>query len=106
MLPLRARPALLFLLLSLPAYAATAGTLMVASTTPGLNASNVARATSITIDFDRPVQTATVTESTLRVWGWSGGRTPTTRTWSNGNQTLTLTPGRAFFPGERVTVNL
>lgn len=106
MLPLRARPALLFLLLSLPAYAATAGTLLVASTTPGINASNVARATSITIDFDRPVQTATVTESTLRVWGWSGGRMPTTRTWSNGNQTLTLTPGRAFFPGERVTVNL
>ena len=94
------------LLLGPCCLAATAGTLVVSSTTPALNASNVARNTAIVVNFDRAVQTASVTESTLRVWGWSGGRTPTTRAWSNGDQTLTITPTRNFFPGERVTVNL
>lgn len=80
--------------------------LQVAATNPAQNAGNIARGAAIVIDFDRAVDTATVTASSLRIWGRSGGRMPGAIAWSNGNQRLTFTPGRAFFPGELVHVNL
>lgn len=91
-------------LLSLVAGRAHA--LAVVSTTPLQNAGNVGRQAPIVIDFDRAVNTASVTASTLRIWGRSGGRMPGTLAWSNGNTRLTFTPSRPFFPGELVHVNL
>jgi hypothetical protein len=78
----------------------------VSATTPAQNAGNIGRGAPIVIDFDRAVDTATVTASTFRVWGRSGGRMTGSIAWSNGNQRLTFTPSRAFFPGELVHVNL
>jgi hypothetical protein len=86
--------------------AGTAQALGVSATLPLANAGNVARAAPIVVDFDRAVDPATVTASTLRIWGRSGGRMPGVVAWSNANQRLTFTPARAFFPGELVHVNL
>lgn len=78
----------------------------VSATTPAQNAGNIARNATIVIDFDRAVDPVTVTAGSFRVWGRSGGRMTGTIAWSNGNQRLTFTPSRAFFPGELVHVNL
>lgn len=80
--------------------------LAVLSTQPPLNAGNVTRAGPIVIDFDRAVNPASVTASSLRVWGRSGGRMTGTIAWSNADQRLSFTPARPFFPGELVHVNL
>jgi hypothetical protein len=80
--------------------------LEVSGTSPAQNAGNVARDAAVVIDFDRPVNVATVTNASLRVWGRSGGRMPGTIAWSNGDRRLSFAPGRAFFPGELVHVNL
>jgi hypothetical protein len=80
--------------------------LAVTATAPGLNAANVARNAPIAITFDGPVNTATVTEASLVVWGRMRGVVVGTRTWSNGNTRLTITPSQPFFPGEIVSVQL
>jgi uncharacterized repeat protein (TIGR01451 family) len=78
----------------------------VTSTTPVGNANNVARNASIEINFDQPLATATITSSSLRVWGALSGPTAGTTSFSNGDQTLTFTPASAFFPGEWVSIQL
>ena len=80
--------------------------LAVSSTLPASNASNIARGAAIVLDFDRAVNTATVTATSFRVWGRSGGRMTGTLAWSIGNQRRTFAPSRNFFPGELVHVNL
>jgi hypothetical protein len=83
-----------------------AGALAVSSSTPSRNANNIARDTAIVIDFDRAVNPATVTDTSFWVWGRSGGKAAGAVSWSNGNQRLTFTPQRPFFPGEVVLVNM
>ena len=78
----------------------------VSATAPGGNAINVARNASIVIDFDRPVATASITPSSLRIWGQQSGRVAGAIAYSNGNRTLTFTPSGTYFPGEWVTVQL
>lgn len=80
--------------------------LAVSTTSPALNASNVARQTAIVIRFDRPLATASITPASFRVAGQQSGPIGGTTTYSNGGQTLTFTPSRAFFPGELVSVLL
>src|SRR4051812_33150105 len=78
----------------------------VSATAPGGNAINVARDASIVIDFDRPVATASITNSSLRIWGQQSGLIAGAITYSNSDRTLTFTPSGTYFPGEWITVQL
>ena len=80
--------------------------LAVVSTAPASNATNVARAGTITITFDRAVLPATVDAQRLRIWGRSSGPVAVTPQWSAGNTVLTLTHATPFFPGDRVSLQL
>ncbi|MEO8459262.1 MAG: FG-GAP-like repeat-containing protein [Dokdonella sp.] len=80
--------------------------LAVSSTSPVLNAGNVARATTIVINFDRPLATASIGNASFRVFGQQHGKIAGATVFSNANQTLTFTPAVTLFPGELVTVNL
>ncbi len=80
--------------------------LAVSSTVPALNASNQTRTTTITINFDRPLLTSSITSSSFRVWGRSTGPVAGTITYANGNQTLIFTPTSSFFPGEWIQVQM
>lgn len=77
----------------------------VVSTTPGLNAM-AATGTAISIEFDRPLDTATVTADSFRVLGRWSGTAQGTYAFSNGNRIATLTPDDPFSAGEMVFVNL
>ncbi|MEO8671607.1 MAG: FG-GAP-like repeat-containing protein [Tahibacter sp.] len=83
-----------------------ASALAVVSISPAANSRNAPRNTSITIQFDAPLQTATVNATNFRVWGQMLGLAAGTVNFSNGNQTLTFIPARRFFPGEMVSVQL
>ena len=80
--------------------------LAVTSTSPASNAGNVARHSSIVIQFDRPLAVASVTASSFRVYGHHSGPIAGAITFSNGNQTLNFTPAVTLFGGEPVSVNL
>ncbi|MCP3902776.1 MAG: hypothetical protein GY715_03990 [Planctomycetes bacterium] len=86
--------------------AARAGALAVVSTSPEPNALAAPLATPVTIQFDRPVNGATVTSASVRVFGRWSGRAEGTYALSGGDQTLTFTPASPFSAGESVTVNL
>jgi hypothetical protein len=86
--------------------AARADALAVVSTTPASNTNNVARNSTVVVQFDRPLLTASITATSFRVWGQSSGPAAGTISYSNGNQTLTFTPTGTFFPGEMVSVQL
>lgn len=77
----------------------------VVSITPASNAMAPAN-TAISITFDQPLQTSSVTVSSLRVFGKRTGRATGPITFSNGNQTVTVTPSEPFAAGELVLVNL
>jgi hypothetical protein len=62
--------------------------------------------TAISITFDEPLLTSSITASSLRVFGRETGTASGAITFSNGDATLTFTPSRAFSAGERVLVNL
>ncbi|HSS05767.1 MAG TPA: FG-GAP-like repeat-containing protein, partial [Rhodanobacteraceae bacterium] len=85
--------------LSLPAIS-------VSATSPAGNAISVARNAGITIDFDRRVATASITPSSLRIWGQQSGRLAGAIAYSNGDSRLTFTPSGTYFPGEWITVQL
>src|SRR4029077_15870470 len=61
---------------------------------------------SVSIEFDRAVDTSTVSFTTVRVFGIGSGPARGTFSFSNGNKTVTLTPNRPFHAGEIVYVNL
>ena len=79
---------------------------LVTSTIPARNALHVARNTAISVTFDQPVVRATVNLSTFRVYGRWSGRADGVVTFSNADQTITLTPDAPFSGGETVSVNL
>ncbi|MGH8174221.1 MAG: FG-GAP-like repeat-containing protein, partial [Rhodanobacteraceae bacterium] len=78
----------------------------VSSTTPVGNANNVARNGAITIEFDTPLDTASITASSFRVWGAQTGRIAGTTQFSNGDRTLTFTPSGTYFPGDWISIQL
>jgi hypothetical protein len=84
---------------------AALGQMQVASTSPTLNAI-AAPTTTVSVTFDRAVNTATVTASTLRVSGQWSGAGAGAFAFSNGNKTVTVTPVKPFSAGEMVFVNL
>lgn len=88
-------------------FASTAcAQLAVVSTSPPLNASNVDLRAPIVVNFDRPVNPATFTSDHFWAFGRSSGTVVGTITFSNGNQSVTLTPDHRFQPGEPVMVIL
>jgi hypothetical protein len=64
----------------------------VASTEPGLNANNIGRSAPIVVNFDRPVNRATVTSRSCWAFGRWTGPVAGTVAFSNGDATVTLTP--------------
>jgi hypothetical protein len=80
--------------------------LIVQSTSPTRNASNVSPLATVSVTFDRPVMTATFTSQTFWAFGRSSGTAVGALSFSNSNQTVTLTPTRRFQVGEMVTVFL
>ena len=93
------------LLVTLMAPMAALGQMQVVSTSPTLNAI-AAPTTTVSVTFDRAVNTATVTASTLRVSGQWSGAGAGAFSFSNGNKTVTVTPVKPFSAGEMVFVNL
>ncbi|HZR81629.1 MAG TPA: FG-GAP-like repeat-containing protein [Candidatus Binatia bacterium] len=89
--------------------AASAGTasaqIHVVSTTPAVNA-NVPVTSTVSVEFDRPLDTATVTVDSFRVFGRGSGAARGVYSFSNGNRTVTLAPDHPFSAGELVYVNL
>jgi FG-GAP-like repeat/Bacterial Ig-like domain len=101
---LAAAAALVVLALS-TAAPARAVDLQVVGTTPAPNGMAPAT-TAITIDFDRAVKTSSVDHASFRVFGRGTGTKTGAFTFTNGNQSVTLTPTTPFSAGEIVTVNL
>ena len=62
--------------------------------------------TTVTITFDRAVSPASVTPASFRVFGKQSGVAAGAFSFSNANQSVTLTPSRPFVAGEVVIVNL
>ncbi len=83
----------------------SAADLQVVAVSPARNAM-AAATTTVRIDFDRPLDPATVTRDTFRVFGRGTGTATGTFAFSNANQSVTLTPARPFSAGEVVLVNL
>jgi hypothetical protein len=88
------------------ATTARAGTLAVVSTQPAGNALAVPAEASIVITFNLPLNPATVTATSVRVFGRWSGAAEETFSFAGGNTTLTITPDHPFSAGETVTVNL
>jgi FG-GAP-like repeat len=96
---------LLVALIALSFPCAAAAQLQVTGHSPPLNAMAPV-ATGVSFDFDRPLDTSSVDADSFRVYGQWSGPAPGTYTFSNGNQTVTLTPDDPFSAGEIVFVNL
>jgi hypothetical protein len=78
------------------------GQLNIVSTSPPQNAGNVARGAPLVVNFDRPVNPATFIAADFYAFGRWSGPVVASPTFSNGNQTVTLTPPRPFMAGEQV----
>ncbi|MCI0364317.1 MAG: FG-GAP-like repeat-containing protein, partial [Phycisphaerales bacterium] len=85
---------------------AAAGTLNVLSVGPSANSLTNSINSSISIDFDQPVNPATVTAASFRAFGRWSGLVEGTFNFTNGDQTVTLSPDAPFSAGESVMVFL
>lgn len=73
---------------------------------PASNAIRVARDADLFVAFDSPLDPASVTPASVRVFGrWSGVSTGTL-SLENGNRRLRFSPDRPFMAGESVTLSL
>lgn len=88
------------------ASAAQAGAPALTSSSPAPRAANVPIATPIVLNFDQPILTSSINNQTFYVFGRWSGRALGAITFSNSNQTVTLTPTRRFSAGEPVMVAL
>ena len=87
-----------------PRFDADPSEMQVLSTVPGANALQVGTASQIAIQFDRPVDRASITETSLWAFGqWSGSHRGTYE-FSEGDSKVTLSGARPLIPGEQVTV--
>ena len=98
------RPAFISLALIL-AVPALGQNLAVVSVTPGAN-SLAPRATTIEVDFDRPLNPSTVNTQSFWAFGRWSGKATGTLDLLNGDTTVRLTPAEAFTAGDLVTVYL
>lgn len=86
--------------------AAWAGELTVASISPPRNGNNAAVSAPIIVTFDRPVLRESFTTANFWAFGRWSGAAEGEITFSNNDQTVTLTPTNHFSHGEQVTVYL
>ena len=91
--------------LLLATHGASAATLQVVSVSPA-RLGIATRTAAVSVTFDQAVLPSSVTSSSFRVFGKQSGTASGPFTFSNGNQTVTLTPSRPFAVGEVVHVNL
>lgn len=85
--------------------AAVSAQMQVSATTPARLA-KVEPTTVVAITFDRAVATGSINATTFRVFGKISGTHTGAFSFSNGDQTVTLTPSQPFATGELVLVNL
>ncbi|MHC4416452.1 MAG: FG-GAP-like repeat-containing protein [Planctomycetota bacterium] len=85
---------------------ATGGELTVVSVEPAPHAMNVPVSSPIRVHFDQPVAPSSVNAATFWAFGRYSGTAAGKYEFSNGDRTVTLDPGRAFFAGEQVMVVL
>jgi hypothetical protein len=82
------------------------GVLTVTFVEPAANALTAAKDAAVVVHFDRPLNTGSVDASSLWAFGrWSGTATGS-YSFSNSDQTVTLTPDDPFSAGEQVMVVL
>lgn len=89
--------------LALPSFA---GTLTVTGVQPAGSALDVPVNMPISVTFDQPVDSRSVSSMSFWAFGRWSGTAIGTHSFSNGNQTVTLTPDQPFSPGESVMVIL
>jgi hypothetical protein len=89
----------------LQAGSAGAAELQVVSMSPLRNTAAAPGAT-VSVTFDRALQTGSLTSGSLRVFGRVSGTASGPLAFSNGDKTVTLTPSHPFAAGEVVLVNL
>jgi hypothetical protein len=80
--------------------------LKVVGTKPQANAAAIDRGTSITVDFDRPIDVDTVNPDTFSIFGRLSGAASGTFSFTKGNRQVIFTPRSPFFVGEVVEVAL
>ncbi len=86
---------------------AVAQELEVVSVSPAANALAVPVNTTITLNFDRAIDTSTITATdALMVFGRSSGVVPGSYSFLNGNTTVRFTPTAPIAAGQLVTVTL
>lgn len=109
----RHRPILLLLLLVLLACrpatgrGTASGSLTILAISPAPRVTHAPAGSQITIQFDRPVVRASINSDTFWAFGrWSGSSVGGSYSFSNNDQTVTLTPARPFSAGEQVMVLL
>jgi|GEM_PF-647275 len=86
--------------------AGMAATPQVAAAEPAPNVYLADPAGDLTVAFDRPMDPATLNDSTLRVTGELRGRYPGAVSYDAGSMTVTLDPAEDFLAGERVDVQI
>jgi hypothetical protein len=95
---------LLIATVALSRQASTAGGFAIVSFEPEPRSLTAATNSIITLQFDKPVNPATINEDTFWAFGrWSGNKTGN-YSLTNNNQTVTLAPSRPFSAGEQVMV--
>jgi hypothetical protein len=82
------------------------GDLRIAGISPEANSVSVSRETSITVEFDRPVDINTVDLYAFAVFGRLSGAAYGTFRFAKGNRQVTFTPRRPFSAGELVEIFL
>jgi len=102
---MRYAPFLCLTLFLLPAGLA-AQALRVASHLPGRNAVSAEREAPLVIDFDRPVDPATLNAASLMIFGRWSGVMPGEVQLAENNTRVLFVPARPFSAGEMVTVSV
>jgi len=88
------------------ATTAHAGGFGVIPVNPARNAAWASTSTSIQLDFNAPVDGATLGPTTVRVYGRWSGPVPGSISVNGSGLSMTFKPARPFFPGEMVSVCL
>ncbi len=73
---------------------------------PLQNALNISKTSDITVVFSEEMSISTITNSTIRVFGFESGLLSTTINYDGGSRTATINPLNDFKPGEHVSVTL
>ncbi len=101
-----APPCVVAFSLALIAAPPAVGDLAVQTTVPRANALAAPVDTAVTIAFDQPVNPATVTPASVRVFGRWSGAAEGSFSYTDAGETLVFTPSNPFSAGETVTVCL